>query len=155
MTLIVARVMAVALAFSLGACQAASRRDSGSSSDLLAIKQKADAAYDEGRLLDAEQGYQRIVEQAPSTAQAWLRLGNINLRRDRLEAAVHAYRQCLTFDRNEVRCWNNLSVTYVQMAASTLEQGGEEVSDPVKKEQLEAMRRRVVESINREKSEAP
>lgn len=154
MTVVLARVMAVALAFCLGACQAASRRDSGGS-ELLSIKQKADTAYDEGRLLDAEQGYQKIIEQAPSTPQAWLRLGNINLRRDRLEAAVHAYRQCLTFDRNEVRCWNNLSVTYIQMAASTLEQGGEEVSDPVKKEQLEAMRRRVVESLNREKSEAP
>ncbi|MDC8015966.1 tetratricopeptide repeat protein [Tahibacter soli] len=154
MTVVLARVTAAALAFCLGACQAASRRDGGGS-ELLSIKQKADTAYDEGRLLDAEQGYQKIIEQAPSTPQAWLRLGNINLRRDRLEAAVHAYRQCLTFDRNEVRCWNNLSVTYIQMAASTLEQGGEEVSDPVKKEQLEAMRRRVVESLNREKSEAP
>ncbi|HVJ61477.1 MAG TPA: tetratricopeptide repeat protein [Tahibacter sp.] len=154
MTLVVARVVAVALAFCLGACQAAPRRESGGG-DLLALKQKADLAYDEGRMLDAEQGYNRILEQAPSTPQAWLRLGNINLRLDRLEAAVHAYRQCLTFDRNEVRCWNNLSVAYIQMAASTLEQGSEEVSDPVKKEQLEAMRRRVVESINSEKSEAP
>jgi Flp pilus assembly protein TadD len=155
MTLAVARITAIALAFCLGACQAASRRDSSGSSDLLSLKQKADEAYDQGRLLDAEQSYQRILEQAPSTPQAWLRLGNINLRLDRLEAAVHAYRQCLMFDRNEVRCWNNLSVTYIQMASSTLEQGSEEVSDPVKKEQLEAMRRRVVESVNREKSEAP
>ena len=155
MTVLVARIVAVALAFCLGACQAASRRDSGGSSELLALKQKADQAYDEGRMLDAEQGYQRILEQAPSTPQAWLRLGNINLRMDRLEAAVHAYRQCLTFDRNEVRCWNNLSVTYVQMAASTLEQGSEQLSDPAKKEQLEAMRRRVIQSISNDKSEAP
>lgn len=154
MTLVVARIVAVALAFCLGACQAAPRRESGGS-DLLALKQKADLAYEEGRMLDAEQGYNRILEQAPSTPEAWLRLGNINLRLDRLEAAVHAYRQCLTFDRNEVRCWNNLSVAYIQMAASTLEQGSEEVSDPVKKEQLETMRRRVVQSINSEKSEAP
>ncbi|HJU40340.1 MAG TPA: hypothetical protein VJ724_12255, partial [Tahibacter sp.] len=153
MTLVVARITAVALAFCLGACQAASRRDAGGS-ELLSLKQKADQAYDEGRLLDAEQGYQKILEQAPSTPQAWLRMGNINLRLDRLDAAVHAYRQCLMFDRNEVRCWNNLSVAYIQMAATTLEQGSEEISDPAKKEQLEAMRRRVVESINREKSEA-
>ena len=149
----IARVVAVVLvALCADACHAARRADS---SELLTLKQKADTAYDEGRLLDAEQLYQRLIEKAPTNAQVWLRLGNINLRVDRLEAAVHAYRQCITFDNNEVRCWNNLSLTYIQMAATTLEQGGEQVSDPVKKEQLETMRRRVVQTLERDKQEAP
>lgn len=154
MNLAIARAAVVLLALCSGACHAASRR-SADSSELLALKQKADAAYDEGRLLDAEQMYQRLIEKAPTNAQVWLRLGNINLRVDRLEAAVHAYRQCITFDNNEVRCWNNLSLTYIQMAAATLEQGSDQVSDPTKKEQLEAMRRRVVQTLERDKSEAP
>lgn len=150
------RILVILFALAAGACQAApSSRRSSDSSELLTLKQKADTAYDEGRLLDAEQLYQRLIERAPTNAQVWLRLGNINLRVDRLEAAVHAYRQCVSFDNNEVRCWNNLSLAYIQMAAATLEQGGEQVSDPAKKAQLEAMHRRVVQTLERDKSEAP
>lgn len=149
---VVRATLALVLSLTAAACQSAPGRGGG---DLLALKQKADQAYDEGRMLDAERYYQRILEEAPNTAQVWFRLGNINLRVDRLEAAVHAFRQCLTYDRNDVRCWNNLSVAYVQMAAATLEQGSEQVGDPAAAAQLDVFRRRIIDSINREKSEAP
>jgi tetratricopeptide (TPR) repeat protein len=86
------------------------------SADLTQLQLDADRAYQEGRLLDAEQTYQRLLRAVPTSAQAWFRLGNVHLRSDRLEAAEYAYRECLKHASRDMRCWQNLSLTYVESA---------------------------------------
>jgi tetratricopeptide (TPR) repeat protein len=128
--------------------------DSGKSLGLFDLQREADAAYDEGRLLDAEQLYRRMLKATPTSGHAWLRLGNVHLRNDQLEAAVHAYRQCLRFATGDSRCWQNLSLTYVEMAVATLDQAGEKAADGASKERMAAFKRRLIDSVNVESNTA-
>lgn len=129
----------------MGALQpaaAASRQDR----DLVARVERADQAYTEGRLLDAEQLYRQVLRAHPRSTHALLRLGNIQLRNSELEAAALSYRECIKYAPEDARCWNNLALTHVKMAADTLEQSRQFVSDPEQQAPLESFRRRIIES---------
>jgi tetratricopeptide (TPR) repeat protein len=128
--------------------------DVGPASELSDLQLKADLAYGEGRLLDAEQLYRRMLKASPSNGHAWMRLGNVQLRNDQLEAAVYAYRQCLRFETGDSRCWQNLSLTYVEMAVATLDQADGKASDEQAKERMVAFKRRLIESVNIESNSA-
>jgi Flp pilus assembly protein TadD len=119
----------------------------------IALQERADQAYAEGRLLDAEQLYRRLLKVHPRSAHALLRLGNTQLRNSELEAAARSYRECIKYSPQEGRCWNNLALTYVKMSSDTLEQSAQFVTDPDQNAQLEAFRRRVVESTAAEITE--
>ena len=121
---------------------------------LFDLQREADKAYEEGRLLDAEQLYRRMLKVTPASGHAWLRLGNVQLRNDQLEAAVHAYRECLRFEMGQSRCWQNLALTYVEMAVATLDQADAKADDIVFKERMAAFKRRLIESVNVESSTA-
>lgn len=127
---------------------------SETSSGLFDLQRQADAAYEEGRLLDAEQLYRRMLKESPSSGYAWMRLGNVQLRNDQLEAAIYAYRQCLRFETGESRCWQNLSLTYVEMAVATLSQAEGKTSDEQAKERMAAFKQRLIESVNVESTSA-
>ena len=127
---------------------------SDASTGLFELQRQADAAYDEGRLLDAEQLYRRMLKASPSSAYAWMRLGNVQLRNDQLEAAIHAYRQCIRFEIGDSRCWQNLSLTYVEMAVATLDQADEKASDEDARLRMAAFKRRLIESVNVESTTA-
>lgn len=122
---------------------------------LIALQERADEAYLEGRLLDAEQLYRQLLREMPQSAYAWLRLGNVQVRNSELDAAARSYRECLKFAREDARCWNNLALVYVKMATLTLEQSGEFISDREQAARLESFRRRVVESTANALTEAP
>jgi Tfp pilus assembly protein PilF len=144
----------------LSACVATpSSRNSNSAGErtpggLMALQDRADQAYAEGRLLDAEQLYRLMLKEMPQSAHAWLRLGNVQLRNSELEAAARSFRECLKFQQQDGRCWNNLALTYIKMAHSTLDQSAGFVVDAEQLERLEAFRRRVVESTASQVTEA-
>jgi Flp pilus assembly protein TadD len=127
---------------------------SAKSSGLFDLQRQADAAYEQGRLLDAEQLYRRMLKASPSSGYAWMRLGNVQLRNDQLEAAIYAYRQCLRFETSEARCWQNLSLTYVEMAVATLNQADGKTSDEPARERMANFKQRLVESVNVESTSA-
>jgi tetratricopeptide (TPR) repeat protein len=83
--------------------------------------ERADVAYREARLTDAERMYREIIDQHPRLTEVWVRLGNIYTRQNQLDAAVRAYGHALQSDRHEGRAWYNLSVVYLKMALGTLE----------------------------------
>lgn len=114
--------------------------------DLVDRVDRADQAYTEGRLLDAEQLYRQVLRAHPRSTHALLRLGNIQLRNSELEAAALSYRECIKYAPEDARCWNNLALTHVKMAADTLEQSRQFVSDPEQQAPLEGFRRRIIES---------
>lgn len=128
--------------------------DSRETTGLFELQRQADEAYEQGRLLDAEQLYRRMLTASPASGYAWMRLGNVQLRNDQLEAAIHAYRQCLRFETGESRCWQNLSLTYVEMAVATLDQADGKTSDEQAKERMAAFKRRLIESVNVESTTA-
>ncbi len=160
---------AVALALGLSGCVAGgktkaptaqeeaeltSMNGAGGAPSLIDLQRKADEAYDAGRLLDAEQMYRRLLKATPNSAYVWMRLGNVHLRNDQLDAAANAYRECLRFDNRDARCWQNLSLTYVEMAVATLDQAADRSNDPAANERMIAFKRRLVDSVNTEPQEA-
>lgn len=86
--------------------------------------EKADLAFREARLSDAERLYRSIAEAHPSLTEVWVRLGNIYTRQDELDAAIRAYEMALRNDRYEGRAWYNLSVVHLKQSVATLEQAG-------------------------------
>ncbi|SDD69429.1 Tetratricopeptide repeat-containing protein [Aquimonas voraii] len=120
---------------------------------LVSLQDRADQAYAEGRLLDAEQLYRQLLREMPQSAYAWLRLGNVQLRNSELEAAARSYRECLKFMQDDARCWNNLALTYIKMANLTLDQAGQFITDSEQAARLDAFRRRVVDSTSNEVTE--
>lgn len=122
--------------------------------DLISRVERADEAYAEGRLLDAEQQYRQILRMHPRSTHALLRLGNIQLRNSELEAAALSYRECIKFAPEDARCWNNLALTHVKMAADALEQSQQFVRNPEDLVPLEQFRRRIIESTAVEITEA-
>lgn len=120
---------------------------------LIDLQERADQAYAEGRLLDAEQLYRRLLRAHPRSTHALLRLGNTQLRNSELDAAAVSFRECIKYSPEDARCWNNLALTYVKMSSDTLEQSAQFVKDPTQAAQLEAFRRRVVGSTAAEVTE--
>lgn len=85
--------------------------------------EEADHYYDLGLLSTAEAKYRRILAEQPSYYEAWLKLGNIYVRNDQLEAAVLAYSTCVDNAKEDARCWNNLALARVKQAVEVLQEG--------------------------------
>ena len=82
---------------------------------------QADLALREARLLDAEIAYRRLASDHPRLPEVWLRLGNIYVRQDQLDAAVHSYRQGLQRHPSDGRLWYNLALAQLRQSIDTLE----------------------------------
>jgi cytochrome c-type biogenesis protein CcmH/NrfG len=155
-------LIALALAAALVGCTGAQTRNEATpipaaatvgEDSLIELQERADHAYAEGRLLDAEQLYRRLLRAHPRSTHALLRLGNTQLRNSELDAAALSFRECIKYSPEDARCWNNLALTYVKMSADTLEQSTQFVKDPTQAAELEAFRRRVVGSTAAEVTE--
>jgi tetratricopeptide (TPR) repeat protein len=83
--------------------------------------QRANVAYEQARLQDAEQIYRSITDTHPYLKDVWFRLGNIYTRENQLDAAIRAYEKALQLDLNDGRSWYNLSLVYLKKSVSTLE----------------------------------
>jgi tetratricopeptide (TPR) repeat protein len=84
---------------------------------------KANLAYEEGRLVEAEKWFLNILSEHSSLADAWFKLGNIYYRSGRYSAAVHAYESVLKNDNKYERAWYNLALTRVSQSVDVIDQG--------------------------------
>lgn len=83
--------------------------------------EKADLALREARLTDAELLYRQLTEDHPRLPEVWLRLGNIYVRQDQLEAAERIYTKGIRYQPQDARLWNNLALVQTRQAVQTLE----------------------------------
>lgn len=83
--------------------------------------ERADLALKEARLADAEQHYRQLTEEHPRLPDVWLRLGNIYVRQNQLQAAERVYLQGLRYRPKDARLWNNLALVHTKQAVQTLE----------------------------------
>ncbi|GLS24384.1 hypothetical protein GCM10007877_00950 [Marinibactrum halimedae] len=95
--------------------------------ELKILIEEADRFYKLGLLSDAEGKYRKIIEKYPDYYEAWLKMGNIFIRTDQLDAAVLAYETCTAQAPEDVRCWNNLALARVKQGVHTLDNGKSKV----------------------------
>jgi len=117
------------LSLSLAGCASNAAHESRSAEPLGPVDytlddnlKRADTAYREARLDDAESIYRGIIQQHPTMDTVWFRLGNIYMRQNQYEASVNAYEQTLHYNPQDSRAWYNLSLVRVKQSLQTLEQ---------------------------------
>ncbi len=115
------RLATATLCLTLGAC--ASIEQPPQKSELEDLMGRAQLAYHEGRMGDAERYLHEITQSHPTAAPAWLRLGNVFYRTGRYDAAVHAYEQALRYEPGNGLAWHNLALTRMQQASDVVDSG--------------------------------
>jgi tetratricopeptide (TPR) repeat protein len=93
------------------------------SSELINLVEEAGEAYKMGLLTDAEIKYREITEKYPRYYDAWLKLGNIYVRTDQLEAAIRVYLKCTEIEPEAMQGWNNLALARLKQAMNALKVG--------------------------------
>lgn len=106
----------------LVACNTTSTRSSGLSDDPFELTAQADFAYDRGDWLIAERFYEELTHIVPSDAYAFSRLGNIRLKQNNFEGAIHAYSTALEREPNDARTLYNLATAHLLLARGSLQQ---------------------------------
>ncbi|WP_133245541.1 tetratricopeptide repeat protein [Pelagibaculum spongiae] len=121
-------MMAIGMALLIAGCSSAPAKKTLDTDILL----KADQAYRQGRLVDAEAYYLKIVDKNPTLYETWFRLGNIYVRTGQLDAAIRAFEKCIQLSPEKSKGWNNMALTRIRQAISTLEEGVgmSDASDP-------------------------
>lgn len=89
---------------------------------------KANEAYDEGRLVDAEKLYLNIVFKHRNLSDAWFKLGNIYYRSGRYKAAVNAYETVLKIDNHYDKAWYNLGLSRLSQSIEVIDNGLQKMS---------------------------
>ncbi|GGZ98383.1 hypothetical protein GCM10008090_03540 [Arenicella chitinivorans] len=127
--------------------------------DLKAKFEKANIAYQEGRLVEAERWFLNIVMAHPTLADAWFKLGNIYYRSGRLAAAVNAYEEVLKIDNKFEQAWFNLALTRVSQSVEVIDQSLSFIEpDSPYFDQALALKARLINKVNEgqsDKKEAP
>ncbi len=100
----------------------ANEDESTASYEVFKLSDKAHLAYTQSRLIEAAQLYQQVVEQVPTDADAWFRLGNTYAQQGSFERAIHAYESSLINDSQQPKAWFNLSTAYLLNAQSAMRQ---------------------------------
>ncbi len=88
---------------------------------LIAQMARADQAYQQGHWLQAEQGYQAVVQAVPEDHYAWFRLGNTMLRQGRVETAIVHYHRAIENNPDEPKAHYNLGIAYLINALESME----------------------------------
>jgi len=90
--------------------------------DLDAKFKRANTAYEDGLLVEAEKWFLNIVVEHPNLADAWFKLGNIYYRSGRYAAAVRAYEKVLGNDSTYEKAWYNLALTRVSQSVEVIDE---------------------------------
>jgi tetratricopeptide (TPR) repeat protein len=93
------------------------------SSELFKLVEEAGESYKMGLLTDAEIKYREISSKYPRYYDAWLKLGNIYVRTDQLEAAIRVYLKCTEVEPEAMQGWNNLALARLKQAMNALKEG--------------------------------
>ncbi len=81
----------------------------------------ADFAYDRGDWLVAAREYQQLAQLVPNDAYALTRLGNVKLKQNDFEGAIHAYGKALERDPQAARAHYNLATAHLLLARDSLQ----------------------------------
>jgi len=86
------------------------------SDELFARSAEADAAYRDGRWIEAARLYEALTVAVPDDAYAWFRLGNTFAQQGDYARATAAYEASLERDAEQPKPWFNLSTAYLLRA---------------------------------------
>lgn len=96
-----------------------------STTNLVELERRADAAYTAGHNEQAALLYRDMVEAVPQQSEYWYRLANTLTRTERVNDAAEAYQQVLMRDPDNARAWHNLGVVRLMQAQSSFARGVE------------------------------
>lgn len=82
---------------------------------------RANDAYAEARLDRAESLFLEIIKDNPGLVDAWLKLGNIYTRQNRLKAATRCFEKAIALNVEDGRAWYNLALVKIKEAELILE----------------------------------
>ena len=88
--------------------------------DLLELQAEADTAYINDDLVTSERGYEILVQEMPTIALHWFRLGNIYVRTNRPDAAINLYREAVLRNPKYSKAWYNLGIVQLKQTAYSL-----------------------------------
>ncbi len=88
--------------------------------DLLELKKETDAAYINDDLITSEKGYEILVNEMPTIAENWFKLGNVYVRTNRPAAAINLYREAVLRDPKYSKAWYNLGIVQLKQTAYSL-----------------------------------
>ena len=91
------------------------------SGDAFELTSLADEAYDREDWSLAEKYYRRLINQVPTDAYGYFRLGNVLMQFARVDNAINAYNQAIKRDPNHIRALKNRSLAYLLSAELNLE----------------------------------
>jgi tetratricopeptide (TPR) repeat protein len=117
------RTLLITLLFNLTACNLYGiKEEDGESSktDLLELQKQADAAYLNDDLVTSERDYEILVQEMPTIALHWFRLGNIYVRTNRPDAAINLYREAVLRNPKYSKAWYNLGIVQLKQTAYSL-----------------------------------
>lgn len=111
---------------------------------------KAEQAYKEGMLEEAEANFLKITKLNPELYEAWFRLGNIYVRTGQLKAAERMFEKSASINPEEYKAWNNLAITYIKQAIAVLKEGKEHMKPGSEEEFLaNEITLRLIDAITR------
>ena len=119
---LLAGIAALLLAGCAGSPFRAARSDALPLQAFAALQQRAALAYAEGDAATATALYAQMVRSAPGDAQAWRRLGNLELMAGHPQHALLAYEHALRLGGGDVALWHNIAVIRVRQAQAALAQ---------------------------------
>ena len=88
--------------------------------DLFQVREAANASYAAKDYAAAEKHYTLLAQKVPVEPENWFRLGNIYARSKRPDLAIAAYREALVRAPDHAKAWYNMSILYLNTAASSL-----------------------------------
>ncbi|HRD66971.1 MAG TPA: tetratricopeptide repeat protein [Candidatus Competibacter sp.] len=83
------------------------------------VEERAQQAYETGRLDVAEGYYLQLIRLKPREATPWFRLGNLYAEQGRLDSAERAYREALR-RRDDAKTLHNLGLVQVKLGVGAL-----------------------------------
>jgi len=82
---------------------------------------KANKAYKDGSLVEAEKIYLGILSSHRNIGEVWFKMGNIYYRSGRYNAAVSAYETVLKLERKHEKAWYNLALSRVGQSIEVID----------------------------------
>lgn len=90
--------------------------------DLMTLQESAQTAYAEGNAPAATALYTQMVQRVPGDAQAWRRLGNLELLDGQYARSLFAYEHALQTGGGNATVWHNIAMIRVRQAQQALAQ---------------------------------
>jgi tetratricopeptide (TPR) repeat protein len=116
-------LLTISLLLNLTACNMSGIKEESeetTKTDYFELKEKTDQAYMNDDLVTSEKGYEILIQDVPTEAENWFRLGNIYVRTNRPVAAINLYREAVLRDPKYSKAWYNLSIVQLKQTAYSL-----------------------------------